>query len=102
MAQYELGRDHFLHHRTRDGVEPRLHTKGEKVNWDGPPSMSMIPLDAAANKAKEATDAERGSRHEKLRATAGAPRVGWTPQVEASFMKSLKSETTDPQIDARS
>jgi hypothetical protein len=101
MAEYQLGKDHYLHHRGRDGVEPRLHSKGERIKWDGTPSLSMVPIDAEAKKRVEETNAKRAETHQKLRATANAPRVGWTPAMEQSFTKGLQPEAADQQVDSR-
>lgn len=101
MALYELGKDHYLHHRTRDGVQPRFHAKGERVEYDGAPSLSMKPIDAEAKQRKQETEAKRTETHAKLKATGNAPRLGWTPAMEQSFLKSLKPEADEPQVDAR-
>lgn len=101
MANYELGKDHYLHHQTRDGVTPRLHSKGEKVDWDGPPSASMIPLDGEAKKRSAEADAGRKMKHEELRTRSNMTKLGWTPGLETSFLKTQKAESPDPQIDSR-
>ena len=40
MPKYELSKDHYLNNR--------FYRAGDQLDWSGPPSRAMVPLDAAA------------------------------------------------------
>lgn len=92
MPRYKLEKEHFLQDNQR-GIDPQLHAKGEIVDWEGPPSLAMTPLDADAAQRKTEYDSKRpkGRRSRS---------IGWTPGVEHTFLKDLtaKHDADEPPI----
>jgi hypothetical protein len=82
MPKYKLNKRHYLN--------DRIYRAGETVDWDGPPSLSMVPLDAAAEKDKESWDRDRKQR-QSSRAS-----VGWSPALKTHEWNRLTRP--DPEI----
>jgi hypothetical protein len=73
--KYRLKKRHYL--------DDRLHRAGDVVDWPGPPSLSMEPIDEPARKAKAGYDADR-----KTRASSRSS-IGWTPAMANHHWKQL-------------
>lgn len=109
MPKYKLKKDHYLHHRFPGDkfATPRLHSAGQVVEFDGPPSLAMDPVGKDAEERIADRNEERRQEHERLRANSRAS-VGWTPQLENSMKKvlggsvDLPSEQPVDSIHARS
>jgi len=83
-------------HYKQDGIAvPRHHLKGETIEYDGPPSVSMVPLDKPAKERVFARNAERVQEQEKIRQNAGRSSVGWSPALQKSVMKQLAGKSSD-------
>lgn len=96
MPKYRLEKDHYLQDNAR-GIDPQLHTQGTTVDWEGPPSLGMTPLDDSAKDRKREYDASRPK--------AKRSSVGWSPGLEKTFLKSLSAthdEGEAPTADTKS
>lgn len=97
MPRYELTKDHYLQDKKRK-IEPQLHEAGSKVEWEGPVSLHMKPLDNEATERVEARQAAFKEKREK--AQAGRAMAGWTPQFGAN-MAQIITRTTSPEAPAQ-
>lgn len=102
MPKYKLNKDHYLHHTDRYGeVTPRHHLKGDVVDYEGPPSLSMTPVGKEAEERVAARNVERKAEHDRIR--AGRSSSGWTPAMEKSMLKNLvgsQDDAKDQPVDA--
>jgi hypothetical protein len=57
MAKYRLLKDHYL--QFPGFATPRFCVKGSIIDYAGPPSLQMVPLDDEARAAKAATQNAR-------------------------------------------
>ena len=96
MPKYRLNTNHYLHHRSNDGIAiPKHHMKGETVSYDGPPSMGMTPLDKEAKERVVHRNAERAQEQKRNRENANRASVGWSPALEKSVMRQLTGGVKD-------
>jgi hypothetical protein len=82
MPKYKLNKRHYLN--------DRIYRAGETVDWDGPPSLSMVPLDDAAKKDKDNWDRDRAQRQSSRKS------VGWSPALKTHEWNRLTRP--DPEL----
>jgi hypothetical protein len=106
MPKYRLKKDHFLQakkpgtqHDSKDrwAKEPQLHEQGSTIDWDGPPSLHMEPLDKEAGERVEQRVADWNARKQKAQASRAAM-VGWSPNYAAN-MERIITRSTEPDAD---
>jgi len=108
MATYKLSKDHFLQakrpgtkHDSKDRwlKEPQLHEQGATIEFDGPPSLHMEPLDKEATERVEARRADWNDK--KAKGRSARAQVGWSPQFGAN-MERIIERSTEPDANPMS
>jgi hypothetical protein len=85
VPKYKLKKRHYLN--------DRQYAAGAEVDWEGPPSLNMLPANAAAEKAKELYEADRKQRQRTRNS------VGWTPTLAANAMRFITQP--DPELEGK-
>jgi hypothetical protein len=83
MPKYRLNKPHYLQDRSRK-IDPRLHEEGSVIEWAGPPSAAMQPLDKEAKEIKAEYDAKRP------KPGSGRSFGGWTAAFERNYSRIIQ------------
>lgn len=89
MPKYKLKKEHYLQDN-KSGVEPQLHEAGKVIDWNGTPSLHMVPQDAEATERVKARMADFGET--KKRAMAHRSSVGWGRTFEQNMERIITRE----------